>query len=631
VYRLFKKSAVVFFTLFLVNAFSVAETTPAAFESKPLITPAQAQTIYRHLVESHWVPETGLFISFLGTQDKKLAQQSSTYEQGAVGLLAVRMGDMARAKGIFKFLRNAWAEGPYKGGREGVSGLSNFYNAEFGGEGIEKTIHAGPNAWAGLFAAYYGNKAGDKEAIDWALEMATWMTHEIPHRDGGIAMGPVDSGGVPWTQVYSTENNVSYYAFLAELLRSTQLSENDRTWLTAEKNHIEDWLVLTAFDPLAYTMNRGVNLSGADRTRALDTTTWLISALGPECLKKRGIDPDKLMQYAEEAFVVHVNGRAGVDATDQPEADMTYESPPELFSLHPEPPRIAEDQHRMIWYEGLGQYINALNAMAAFAHQNGEEEKAVSYMKKAQHMTEEFDLASLSNQSFGTAFIYATYGKFFHDGWYTPQDAADGPPSSLVAAVWRCFAGLGMDPLAGEQIASVPVVDVQAPKIAEAPHTRPALLYGASDDMVIEAWQRLVRGDYQPAIEQAQATIEEWAPWAIKLEDQKQRQVGHTISYDGLSEQRQEIFKYWALNDVAAAYFIIGKASDHENDYAQAADAFQQIVRNYPLAQIWDPRGWFWAPVDSVQEEYVARYPRRYGRIIPPVLAANSNPDRQPN
>src|SRR5882762_1556417 len=74
---------------------------------KPCITADHVQTIYKHLVEDHYVPDTGLFISFLGTGDHKLSQQASTYDQAAVGLLAIRLGDIERAEGIFRFFKTA--------------------------------------------------------------------------------------------------------------------------------------------------------------------------------------------------------------------------------------------------------------------------------------------------------------------------------------------------------------------------------------------------------------------------------------------------------------------------------------------------------------------------------------------
>src|SRR6188472_3291072 len=99
-------------------------------QTRPLIQPRQAEAIYHNLVKRHWVPQTGLFVSFAETQDRKLVQQAFTYDQAVVGILAVRMGDLERARSLFRFFQAAWLEGPLKAGREGVSGLANFYNAE---------------------------------------------------------------------------------------------------------------------------------------------------------------------------------------------------------------------------------------------------------------------------------------------------------------------------------------------------------------------------------------------------------------------------------------------------------------------------------------------------------------------
>ncbi len=610
-------------------ASGIVSTTPNS--SAVFIKAERVQAIYQHLVRNHWVPSTGLFVSFLGTQDRKLVQQASTYDQAAAGILAVRLGDLERAQALFDFFRREWYQGPLKAGREGVSGLTNFYNAEFGGEGIEKTIHMGPNAWAALFAATFGNKAQNPEATEWALKVARWCAQDLAHHHGGVAMGPVHgSNDIPWPKIYSTENNLSYYALLAELLRTSALEASDRVWLEKEKNQVEGWLVNVAFDKLAYSMNRGTNPNGVDRTRALDTITWLISAIGPKRLVELGLDPDRLMQQAAESYEVTVGGLAGVDPTDQPEADLTAALVADEIVPRSAAARPAKDNHRMIWYEGVGQYINALNTMAHYHEQTDSMGIAKMYTDKARRYTQDFDKAALKNYPTGAAYSYATAGKFFHDGWYPPMDSHDGPPSSLIAGVWRCFAGMGIDPLAGQDIGNVPAVVVSLPRLDRISHTPPSVLYGASEDMTIQAWQYLNQGDMDRAIQQAQATIAEWTPWAQRLQERKKAKVGQLIEYSGLPQQRKQIFSYWALNDIGAAYYILGKAFDQKKHYPQAAAAFSQITKNYSLAQIWDPRGWFWSPVQSIGDEFVAQNPKRYGNILPQMMAASPTIGNQP-
>ncbi len=64
-----------------------------------------------------------------------------------------------------------------------------------------------------------------------------------------------------------------------------------------------------------------------------------------------------------------------------------------------------------------------------------------------------------------------------------------------------------------------------------------------------------------------------------------------------------EIFKYWALNDVATGVFILGEAYRLEHKYDDAIKAYNRVVNNYHFAQCWDPQGWFWRPAEAAQQK----------------------------
>src|SRR5882672_258715 len=103
----------------------ISLTAPSLF-AQALIEPEHAEAIYRHLVEVHWTPRTGLFRSFPDSNDLKLSQQASTYEQAAMGLLCIRFGDQERADQLFQFFQKTWAAGPdVAGPRHGLRGLVN--------------------------------------------------------------------------------------------------------------------------------------------------------------------------------------------------------------------------------------------------------------------------------------------------------------------------------------------------------------------------------------------------------------------------------------------------------------------------------------------------------------------------
>jgi hypothetical protein len=144
--------------------------------------------------------------------DQKLSQQASTYEQAAMGLLALRFGDQERADGLFQFFKKTWDEGPNQHGpRAGLRGLANFYNAYFGTEGIEKTIHAGPNAWVGLFAAKYANTTKRRDALRF-----------IPAGGGVVFTRRVNHPGTKPLRYLDAEAARAEPALLAAVERSTQ-------------------------------------------------------------------------------------------------------------------------------------------------------------------------------------------------------------------------------------------------------------------------------------------------------------------------------------------------------------------------------------------------------------------------
>jgi hypothetical protein len=188
-----------------------------------------------------------------------------------------------------------------------------------------------------------------------------------------------------------------------------------------------------------------------------------------------------------------------------------------------------------------------------------------------------------------------------------------------------------MDPLAGKDVGGLQSVEVHVPTVDHLAKRQPAVLYGTSEEMVVQAWKDMNENEMDQAIEQAKATIQEWGPWALKLQQQKMRDVGHVMGYDGSPQAQHAIFNYWALNDVGAAYFILGKAFDEKKDYTNAARAFQQVVNHYSLAQVWDPKGWFWSPMEAVTNDYVFRDPAHYGGVMPEVLAQGSLSGKLPN
>jgi len=114
---------------------------------------------------------------------------------------------------------------------------------------------------------------------------------------------------------------------------------------------------------------------------------------------------------------------------------------------------------------------------------------------KIRRLTESFDRAALARTPGQAAYPMPQKGDFSAtDGGHTGQQSKPG--SSLIAAAWRCFAGLGIDPVAGIDLPYAATVTIPIP--AENQLARraslPAVLYGTSEDMTLQAWKALNRG-----------------------------------------------------------------------------------------------------------------------------------------
>lgn len=59
--------------------------------------------------------------------------------------------------------------------------------------------------------------------------------------------------------------------------------------------------------------------------------------------------------------------------------------------------------------------------------------------------------------------------------------------------------------------------------------------------------------------------------------------------------------KYQALNDVATCLFIRAEAVMNAGESGEAIRQFEHIIKEYPWAQAWDPRGWFWSVAEKSQ------------------------------
>jgi len=241
--------------------------------------------------------------------------------------------------------------------------------------------------------------------------------------------------------------------------------------------------------------------------------------------------------------------------------------------------------------------------------------KAGAWLSEARLFVNEMDRASFM-MPYGPAYPLATKGRFYLYGWPAPAPAADHPSDAMAPLVWRMFAGMGYEPLSDTDLHPQAGWSIQQTVHLASRDPGTAILYGASEEMGVQAWKLYERRNLDAAWRQAKATISLWEADAEALQKIKERKVGTYYNFDGTVEGFQRIHDYWALNDVAACYFILAKICDEQQNYAEARDYLAKILERFYLAQMWDKRGWFWDPVDTIRMDFADVHPDHYADLV---------------
>ena len=115
-----------------------------------------------------------------------------------------------------------------------------------------------------------------------------------------------------------------------------------------------------------------------------------------------------------------------------------------------------------------------------------------------------------------------------------------------------------------------------------------------STTLVTKAWQALSQNDIESVLAYTNKCISLYAAQAKKMQASLK---------DYATGSNDEIFKYWALNDVATSYYIQGDAYRSANMKDEAKEAYNKVVSDYSFGQTWDVKGWFWKPAAAAKEK----------------------------
>lgn len=135
-----------------------------------------------------------------------------------------------------------------------------------------------------------------------------------------------------------------------------------------------------------------------------------------------------------------------------------------------------------------------------------------------------------------------------------------------------------------------------APAEAQAPAAGQPVNFGdfKSSTLTTKAWEALAKDDIEAVLAYTNKCIEMYAEQARKMQ-------GDLTDFP--TGEDKDIFKYWALNDVATSYYIQGEAYRKANMKDEAQEAYNKVVRDYGFGQTWDPKGWFWKPSAAAKEK----------------------------
>lgn len=378
-------------------------------KNKILIAQANFDKMY-HWLAVHQNPRTGLVMSFEG--DSNIANWAFTYDQSLAAQAYLYFTELERAKKTLDFFAKRAKR------REGL-----FFNAYYVNDGspVEYTIHSGPNIWLGIAMAHYTKKTKDTRYLHIAEEIADIMMRWISQdSDGGLRGGP----NVEW---YSTEHNLDAYAFFEMLYKLTGKHKYDDA-----RNTVAGWLLKHIYDKLDVPVKRGKG----DATIATDTYAWSIAALGPEKLEELGMNPDKIIEFAEQSCGVEV-------CYVRPEGSET-----KLRGFD-----FAAQKHLarggVVSTEWTAQMILAFRIMRDYYHKKGMAAKARTYELKADNYLAELctmiiSSPSPSGQGEGCLPYASRDAVDTGHGWMTPQGKATG---SVSATAYTLFAYYNYNPL----------------------------------------------------------------------------------------------------------------------------------------------------------------------------------------
>jgi hypothetical protein len=351
---------------------------------------------------------TGLVLSYEG--DRDLNKICFTYDQSLAAIVFTITKKIVNVERILDFYL------------EKIQSENKIYNGYYSsGRASEYIEHSGPVCWIGLAALIYEKETGSKKYRDIADYAERFML-DMTDAEGGIKGGPT----VTW---YATEHHIDAYGFFDLFYKLT----NDYQHLKY-RDKVKSWLIKYAYTKYGSPVKRGKG----DSTIATDTYSWSITSIGPDGLLSSGMNPENMLEFAEENCKVSTT----FIYRDRKNKITGFD-----FSKFKNIPRGG-----VVSGEWTSQMILAYEIMAQYYFIQNDEQKYRQYMDSSLFYFNELQkmlITSLSHAGredpclpYATAELADT-----GHGWRTPKGNRTG---SLAATSYFLLAYYGYNPLQGE-------------------------------------------------------------------------------------------------------------------------------------------------------------------------------------
>ncbi|MFA5411521.1 MAG: hypothetical protein WC321_06695 [Candidatus Omnitrophota bacterium] len=370
---------------------SVTEDLLHLDEKKATLEKANLYKMYQWL-QARQNQRSGLVRSFEGSAD--VSNLAFIYDQSLAVQAYTSFSDFERVGRALDFFQ-----------RRAKRANKLFFNAYSSSDGsaAEQSVYSRPNIWLGIAILQYIKKTDDPRYLSLAEEIAgAIISLQSQGQEGGIRGGP----DLTWLR---TEDSLDAYAFFNMLYKITGKSQYARA---RDKTLV--WLLKAG----------------------LDTYVQSVLAIGPQKLEELGINPGRIMDFAEETYVVEV----------------LYQRPDGMAvkvkgfdSL----PKINRGRAGIVYSERTARAVTAFKTLADYYYKKGMKAKAHVYEMKADEYMAELGKMMISSPSPSgreySCLPYATLDVADTGyGWLIPKGTKSG---SVAATAQIIFAYYDYNPL----------------------------------------------------------------------------------------------------------------------------------------------------------------------------------------